>query len=112
MLLRLAILLTALLATSAYAMQPLPDTIPLSENVIVAPAQPAPAHPNWEKVGAHWRNTLPSNAGPAVPWGPLICDKPWCGKNGSGFGWWHRDVAAPYNKSWPEAKRRIEEARR
>jgi hypothetical protein len=110
MLLRLAILLTALMATAAaYAMR-LPDTVPLSENVIVAPA--ALSHPDWERIGAHWRNTLPANAGPAVPWEPLICDKPWCGKNGSGFGWWSRDVAVSYNKSWPEAKRRIAEARR
>jgi hypothetical protein len=33
--LRLAILLTALVATSAYAMRPLPDSMPYSENIEV-----------------------------------------------------------------------------
>ena len=98
----------ALTAATAYAMRPLPDSIPMG-NVIWA--EPEPALPSWEKVGTHWRNALPSNAGPTASWGPLICDKPWC-KDGSGFGWWNRDVAGPYNKTWPEAKRRIEAASR
>lgn len=126
MLLRLAIPLTVIVATSAYAMRPLPDTIPYGQVIVIPPeptSEPAHdirglfgvprlhAHPNWERIGAHWRNTFPANAGPTVPWGPLVCDKPWCGKNATGFGWWNRDIAAPYNKNWAEAKRQIKEAR-